>query len=34
MTWDRAMRIAREEYPNLGLARRRKIAGSILGGSR
>jgi len=34
MNWERAMRIARKEYPRASLKRRRKIAGSILGGSR
>lgn len=33
MRWKRAMSLARREYPRLGLERRRKIAGSIVGGS-
>lgn len=34
LKWKRAMQIARREYPNLGVSRRRKIAGAIIGGSR
>jgi len=34
MTWKRAMAIARRNYPHLSLARRKKIAGSIIGGLR
>lgn len=34
LKWKKAMRIAKENYPQLGLERRRKIAGSIVGGSR
>lgn len=32
MKWKRAMAIARRQYPRLSIKRRRKIAGSILGG--
>lgn len=32
MTWKRAMRIARKQYPHFSLKRRRKIAGKIAGG--
>jgi len=34
MKWKKAMRIAKKNYPNLSLERRRKIAGSIVGGSK
>jgi len=34
MKWKRAMQIARREYPSLSLNRRRKIAGSIIGGKK
>jgi len=34
MKWRRAMSIARREYPNAGLNRRKRIAGSIIGGKK
>ena len=34
MKWKKAMNIARTNYPRLSLNRRRRIAGSILGGSK
>lgn len=34
LKWKRAMAIARRRKGNLGLMRRRKIAGAILGGKR
>lgn len=34
MKWKRAMGIARREYPNASLKRRKKIAAGILGGSK
>ena len=34
MSWKRAMNIASKRYPRLSLARRRKIAGSIIGGAK
>ena len=32
MKWKRAMAIVRRQYPSYGLQRRRRIAGSIIGG--
>jgi len=34
MKWKRALRIATKNYPRLSLKRRRKIAGSIIGGKK
>jgi len=34
MKWKRAMAVARREYPRAGLRKRKRIAGSILGGKR
>lgn len=34
ITWKRAMNVARKQYPKASLKRRKKIAGSIIGGSR
>lgn len=34
MTWKRAMAMAKNDYPRASLSRRRKIAGSIVGGLR
>lgn len=34
MTWKRALAMANRQYPRLSLNRRRKVAGSIVGGLR
>lgn len=34
MKWKNAMQIARREYPNLSVERRRKVAGAIIGGKK
>lgn len=34
MTWKRAMAVARRQYPDMGLERRKKVAGRIVGGLR
>lgn len=34
MNWKKAMQIAREEYPNMSLKKRKKVAGNIISKAR